>query len=627
MRDLKGSTNEFAISRSGGIEDKYFARKGKNVISVYKTKTFSIIDKKDIKVENVMDLCWSPTDCIFALYVPELNGRNQPARVYLFQISGKEELRQKNLFSVSDCKMYWQSNREYLAVKVDRYTKTKKSTYNGFKIFRIKERDIPIEVFKLDNKNDKVTAFCWESKEEIIPGSASQFMGNGIRGSGSGVTANGVNGFVPGVTANGVEMSVLGVMVNGVVANGTGGSAAQVMNDGVSRSISEVVFNGVSGSVARIEADAVIANDVGGSAAHGMTNGASGSVSKVGVNGVSRLVSKVQTDGVIANGVGGSFDLGMTNGVSRVREYRAIAAGLRITVYKRRERICRLEALRNCQEVINTIRFWERMQIEDVEKGTCTLLMMREMEAKIREKAIAVVEDSSLVREINGLCAGLTARIKEREYFIDELDTLVDRFVPEKMAVFLKKTQDKDRNKLTRLQILGREFELRLREEILVICEKRMNLVDELRSIRGIIVVEKAAEFVTDTLRKDSAQVAQLRKVESQMESRAFEKELFIQKLVGNCRMCILFSKSLNNDVVKYMWRVTVNNKFYSLGAMFILYRRWYMGEDYMIALEINMMASKLNSVVIEKDQFLEELDSIGVRPVPAKTTKFMREI
>lgn len=60
--------------------------------------------------------------------------------------------------------MYWQSNGEYLAVKVDRYTKTKKSTYTGFELFRIKERDIPIEVFELDNKNDKVIAFAWEPK-------------------------------------------------------------------------------------------------------------------------------------------------------------------------------------------------------------------------------------------------------------------------------------------------------------------------------------------------------------------------------------------------------------------------------------------------------------------------------
>lgn len=64
---------------SGGKEDKYFARIGKNVISVYETETFSLIDKKSIKVENVMDFSWSPTDPILSLFVPECG--NQPARV------------------------------------------------------------------------------------------------------------------------------------------------------------------------------------------------------------------------------------------------------------------------------------------------------------------------------------------------------------------------------------------------------------------------------------------------------------------------------------------------------------------------------------------------------------------
>jgi len=60
--------------------------------------------------------------------------------------------------------MYWQNSGEYLAVQVDRYTKTKKSTYTGFELFRIKERDIPIEVLELENKNAKIIAFAWEPK-------------------------------------------------------------------------------------------------------------------------------------------------------------------------------------------------------------------------------------------------------------------------------------------------------------------------------------------------------------------------------------------------------------------------------------------------------------------------------
>ncbi|KAH6796740.1 translation initiation factor 3B1 [Perilla frutescens var. hirtella] len=178
MREFDGSADEFAIGGTGvvsgvswpvfrwagGCEDKYFARIGKNVVSVYETETFSLINKKSIKVENVVDFSWSPTDSVLAIFVPELCGGNQPARVSLVQIPSKEELRQKNLFSVSDCKMYWQSNGDYLAVKVDRYTKTKRRTYTGFELLRVRERDIPIEVLELENKNDKIIAFAWEPK-------------------------------------------------------------------------------------------------------------------------------------------------------------------------------------------------------------------------------------------------------------------------------------------------------------------------------------------------------------------------------------------------------------------------------------------------------------------------------
>ncbi|KAL3690224.1 hypothetical protein R1sor_016533 [Riccia sorocarpa] len=178
LREFKGSADDFATGGTGGVagvswpvfrwaggrEDKYFARIGKNAISVYETETMSLLDKKSLKVDNVMEFMWSPTDSILSLFVPEGGGGNQPARVSLISIPSREELRQKNLFSVSDCKMYWQSSGEYLAVKVDRYTKTKKSTYTGFELFRVKERDIPIEVLELENKNDKIVAFAWEPK-------------------------------------------------------------------------------------------------------------------------------------------------------------------------------------------------------------------------------------------------------------------------------------------------------------------------------------------------------------------------------------------------------------------------------------------------------------------------------
>jgi len=69
---------------AGGKDDKYFAKLSKNTISVYETETFSLIDKKSMKVDNVVDICWSPTDSILSLFVPEQGGGNQPAKVCFF---------------------------------------------------------------------------------------------------------------------------------------------------------------------------------------------------------------------------------------------------------------------------------------------------------------------------------------------------------------------------------------------------------------------------------------------------------------------------------------------------------------------------------------------------------------
>lgn len=49
-------------------------------------------------------------------------------------------------FSPADVKIFWHPQGDYLAVKVDRFTKTKKSTYTGFELFSIREKDIPMDV-------------------------------------------------------------------------------------------------------------------------------------------------------------------------------------------------------------------------------------------------------------------------------------------------------------------------------------------------------------------------------------------------------------------------------------------------------------------------------------------------
>nr|GEW80833.1 hypothetical protein [Tanacetum cinerariifolium]GEX35172.1 hypothetical protein [Tanacetum cinerariifolium] len=322
--------------------------------------------------------------------------------------------------------------------------------------------------------------------ESIPQGMDSNVVANGVsesilQGMGSGFIVVGVNEFLEasgGMRANSVSGIVsqrVWLMVWGT--NGDGelvpeGVVNGVRINGVSRAGRESVVNGVrTNGVGELVPEGVRVNGISKAGREFVVNG-------LGTNGVGELVPKgVRVNGVSKAGQAASrfsgeldkerllawFNQEVVDDLGTLREYQSIARGLRVSVRRRRDRIRQLALLRNCQDAA---AFWERMQLEDVEKGTYALRMMKETQTKIDEKASfilnlrrgmeeAAIEDLDLAREIDGLCAGLTARIDERKYFIDELDVLVDEFMPEKMFEFIKETQEKDRNRLMKLQILG----------------------------------------------------------------------------------------------------------------------------------------------------------------------------
>ncbi|GJV56260.1 hypothetical protein Tco_1457265 [Tanacetum coccineum] len=73
--------------------------------------------------------------------------------------------------------------------------------------------------------------------------------------------------------------------------------------------------------------------------------------------------------------------------VAVIREYRGIACGLRICIRSREECIGELKALGNREDAVETVRFMEGLQADDVDRCNRTLALMREVEAKAREKS------------------------------------------------------------------------------------------------------------------------------------------------------------------------------------------------------------------------------------------------
>ncbi|KAI8818548.1 eukaryotic translation initiation factor eIF2A-domain-containing protein [Fimicolochytrium jonesii] len=140
------------------FDDKYVARQAPGMIQVYETPGMGLLDRKSIKVEDVKTFAWSPSDHLISYWTPESG--NIPARVTLLKIPSREVLRTKNLFNVIDCKLFWQPAGDYLLVSVERI-KTKKSTMTNFEIFRLREKDVPVDVMELDAGLEVVNIF-WE---------------------------------------------------------------------------------------------------------------------------------------------------------------------------------------------------------------------------------------------------------------------------------------------------------------------------------------------------------------------------------------------------------------------------------------------------------------------------------
>ncbi|TIB70164.1 hypothetical protein E3P77_00082 [Wallemia ichthyophaga] len=145
-------------------------------ISIYSIPDMNLVDKKSLKIPGVVDFDWCPwgdkdaqnahsgkgvRENMLAYWTPEVE--NQPARVTLMAFPSRQILRSKNLFNVSSAKLNWHNQGDFLCVQVNRHTKTKKSMFCNLEIFRLREKDYPVEVVEL---KDIVTFFAWEPRGE-----------------------------------------------------------------------------------------------------------------------------------------------------------------------------------------------------------------------------------------------------------------------------------------------------------------------------------------------------------------------------------------------------------------------------------------------------------------------------
>ncbi|KAJ2535319.1 Translation initiation factor 3 subunit b [Coemansia sp. RSA 1935] len=149
--------------------EKYFARMTHgSSISIYEAPSMALLDKKSMKVAGIQDFSWCPRVLedtrtgaarpeMLAYWTPEEG--NLPARVTVMAVPSREVVRTKNLFSVFSASLHWHPSGKMMCVRVQRYTKSKKSRFTNLEIFRTGERDVPVDVVEL---TDSAVAFDWE---------------------------------------------------------------------------------------------------------------------------------------------------------------------------------------------------------------------------------------------------------------------------------------------------------------------------------------------------------------------------------------------------------------------------------------------------------------------------------
>lgn len=138
-------------------DDKFLARMGVGLISVYDTNTMKLLDQRSLLTKGIKEFQFSPNANVLACWAPEDN--NSPAHVDIIELPSRKKLRQKNLFNVTKCSMVWHNEGTYLAVKVTRHTKSGKSFYNNLELFRLEDSGVPVEMLEI---KDAVMALAWE---------------------------------------------------------------------------------------------------------------------------------------------------------------------------------------------------------------------------------------------------------------------------------------------------------------------------------------------------------------------------------------------------------------------------------------------------------------------------------
>ena len=147
-------------------DSSYFARVfSKDELCIYSSKDMSLVGKKSMQTPGIGNFEFAPVTVggkqLLVFWTPEFN--NQTARVCIVDASTKEIVHNRSLFNVESVKFFWQSEGKYLCSLIGRLTKNKKAMISSLEIYRLEEKNFPIEVLDF---TDRIFDFAWEPRSD-----------------------------------------------------------------------------------------------------------------------------------------------------------------------------------------------------------------------------------------------------------------------------------------------------------------------------------------------------------------------------------------------------------------------------------------------------------------------------
>jgi translation initiation factor 3 subunit B len=138
-------------------DGQYVARLGVDIISVYQLPSMQLLDQKSIAAKEVLEFVWSPksTSNLISYWCPAVG--NHPALISILELPSRREISSRKMFDVTDGRMVWQNDGDYLCVHMVKNQGKKKSYVLMF--FRVNMPQVPVEQLEL---SEPVLNVSWE---------------------------------------------------------------------------------------------------------------------------------------------------------------------------------------------------------------------------------------------------------------------------------------------------------------------------------------------------------------------------------------------------------------------------------------------------------------------------------